>query len=70
MADPPVSEPSGRPGSAGQAAAGMAGAEPDYAGLADDPPTGGLPAVLGRLRDAAAAHDDELADSGRLAPPG
>jgi hypothetical protein len=26
-----------------------------------EPPTGGLTAVLGKLRDAAAAHDDELA---------
>jgi hypothetical protein len=60
MADPSAREPSGHPGSAGPAAPGMAGAEADYAGLADEPPTGGLPAVLGRLRDAAAKHDDEL----------
>jgi hypothetical protein len=28
----------------------------------DEPPTGGLTAILGKLRDAAAAHDEELAD--------
>jgi hypothetical protein len=35
---------------------------PDLAGPGDEPPTGGLTAVLGKLRDAAAAHDAELAD--------
>jgi hypothetical protein len=44
------------------------GTAPDYAGLSGDPATGGLPAVLGRLRDAAAAHDDELAGPGDLGP--
>jgi hypothetical protein len=37
-------------------------ARPDPAGPGDEPPTGGLTAVLGKLRDAAAAHDAELAD--------
>jgi hypothetical protein len=37
---------------------------PDHAALSEEPPTGGLTAVLGKLRDAAAAHDDELADPG------
>jgi hypothetical protein len=35
---------------------------PDPAGLSDEPPTGGLTAVLGKLREAAAAHDAELAE--------
>jgi hypothetical protein len=39
---------------------------PDRAALTEDPPTGGLTAVLGKLRDAAAAHDDELSDPGSL----
>ncbi|HEX5294099.1 MAG TPA: hypothetical protein VFX25_34925 [Streptosporangiaceae bacterium] len=34
----------------------------DHAARSEDPPTGGLTAVLGKLRDAAAAHDDELSD--------
>jgi hypothetical protein len=37
-------------------------ARPDLAGPGDEPPTGGLTAVLGKLREAAAAHDAELAD--------
>jgi hypothetical protein len=40
---------------------------PDRDVLSEEPPTGGLTAVLGKLRDAAAAHDDELADPGGLA---
>jgi hypothetical protein len=47
---------------------------PDHAVLSEEPPTGGLTAVLGKLRDAAAAHDDEPADPGghddELADPG
>jgi hypothetical protein len=39
---------------------------PGHAARSEDPPTGGLTAVLGKLRDAAAAHDDELADPGSL----
>ena len=35
-----------------------------------EPTTGGLTAVLGKLRDAAAAHDDELADPDGLAEHG
>jgi hypothetical protein len=42
---------------------------PDHAVLSEEPPTGGLTAVLGKLRAAAAAHDDELADPGGLAQP-
>jgi hypothetical protein len=42
----------------------------DHAALSEEPPTGGLTAVLGKLRDAAAAHDDELADPGRPPEPG
>ena len=38
----------------------------DYAARGEDPPTGGLTAVLGKLREAAAAHDDELSDPGGL----
>ena len=38
----------------------------DHAARGEDPPTGGLTAVLGKLRDAAAAHDDELSDPGGL----
>jgi hypothetical protein len=38
----------------------------DHADRGEDPPTGGLTAVLGKLRDAAAAHDDELSDQGGL----
>jgi hypothetical protein len=40
---------------------------PDRPALTEEPPTGGLTAVLGKLRDAAAAHDEELADPG--SPP-
>ena len=39
---------------------------PDRKVLSEDPPTGGLTAVLGKLREAAAAHDDELSDPGSL----
>lgn len=42
----------------------------DYAGLTAEPPSGGLPTVLGRLREAAADHDDELPGPDRLLPPG
>jgi hypothetical protein len=45
------------------------GSEPGQAALSEDPPTGGLTAVLGKLRDAAAAHDDELSDPGSLPQP-
>ena len=45
------------------------GPVPDCAGLTAEPPSGGLPAVLGRLRDAAADHDDELPGPDRLLPP-
>jgi hypothetical protein len=38
----------------------------DHADRGEEPPTGGLTAVLGKLRDAAAAHDDELAEPDRL----
>jgi hypothetical protein len=38
----------------------------DHAARSEDPPTGGLTAVLGKLRDAAAAHDDELPEPGSL----
>ena len=38
----------------------------DRKALSEDPPTGGLTAVLGKLREAAAAHDDELSDPGSL----
>jgi hypothetical protein len=54
----------------GQPAGERAGTAPDYAGLTGEPAAGGLPAVLGRLRNAAAAHDDELTSPGSLAPPG
>jgi hypothetical protein len=40
---------------------------PGHAARGEDPPTGGLTAVLGKLRDAASAHDDELSDPG--SPP-
>jgi hypothetical protein len=33
------------------------------AALSEEPPTGGLTAILGQLRDAAAAHDDEDPDA-------
>jgi hypothetical protein len=56
-------------GRGGQPGAERAGPVTDDGGLADEPTTGGLPAVLGRLRDAAAAHDDELTNPGGLAPP-
>jgi hypothetical protein len=46
----------------------VAGADPAARG--DEPPTGGLTAVLGKLRDAAAAHDDELTDPGPRPPRG
>jgi hypothetical protein len=36
--------------------------EASRAAPGDEPPTGGLTAILGKLRDAAAAHDEELAD--------
>jgi hypothetical protein len=73
MADA-ATEGSARTGSAPQESAPGAGgpppaARPDPAGLSDEPPTGGLTAVLGKLREAAAAHDAELADQdGRLQP--
>jgi hypothetical protein len=56
-------------GRGGQPGVERGGLAPDDAGLADEPTTGGLPAVLGRLHDAAAAHDDELTGLGGLAPP-
>jgi hypothetical protein len=46
------------------------GGQPDHAARSDEPPTGGLTAILGKLRDAAAAHDDELTDPGRRPQPG
>ncbi|HMH93115.1 MAG TPA: hypothetical protein VK586_18775 [Streptosporangiaceae bacterium] len=71
----PRSAPDGRqqPGSEPEQAADAArpptapapAAAPDHTALSEDPPTGGLTAVLGKLRDAAAAHD-ELSDPGSL----
>jgi hypothetical protein len=55
--------------SSGQPGAERAGRAPDHDSLTAEPATGGLPAVLGRLRDAAAAHDDELTSPGSLTPP-
>lgn len=40
---------------------GGSGAGPGDARLAAEPSTGGLPAILDKLRVAAAAHDDEVA---------
>lgn len=54
----------------GSAAAGAPEAAPEQAVRSDDPPTGGLTAILGKLRDAAAAHDDELGESGGLPQAG
>jgi hypothetical protein len=50
----------------GQPAIASAGTTPDFAGLGGDPSTGGLPAVLDRLRDAAESHDGELTGPGGL----
>jgi hypothetical protein len=61
----PDRESSGRgsPGSEPeQAACDRQDRDRDHAARSEDPPTGGLTAVLGKLRDAAAAHDDELSD--------
>jgi hypothetical protein len=41
---------------------------PAPAPLSEEPPTGGLTAILGKLRDAAAAHDDEPGTPGRPGP--
>jgi hypothetical protein len=43
-------------------------ARDDQPGPDAEPPTGGLAAVLDKLRDAAAAHDDEI--DGPADPPG
>ncbi|HEY6479317.1 MAG TPA: hypothetical protein VIZ00_04770 [Streptosporangiaceae bacterium] len=56
---PPGSEPE-------QAAHDRQDRDRDHAARGEDPPTGGLTAVLGKLRDAAAAHDDELSGQGGL----
>ncbi|HEY3979948.1 MAG TPA: hypothetical protein VGM79_21910 [Streptosporangiaceae bacterium] len=64
----PGSAPGGRPpgGEPEQAARDHTDRDRDPAARGEDPPTGGLTAVLGKLRDAAAAHDDELSDPGAL----
>jgi hypothetical protein len=64
-----VADPAGNERPQCQPGAGRSGPAPDCVGLTDEPATGGLPAILGRLRDAAAAHDDELTSLGSLAPP-
>jgi hypothetical protein len=57
----------GSPGSEPeQAARDRQDRDRDHAARGEDPPTGGLTAVLGKLREAAAAHDDELSDPGGL----
>jgi hypothetical protein len=60
----PGSEPDRAADAARHQTAPAPAAAPDHAALSEDPPTGGLTAVLGKLRDAAAAHDDELSDPG------
>jgi hypothetical protein len=63
-------EPGSEPEQAADAARHLTASSPEPApdrkALSEDPPTGGLTAVLGKLRDAAAAHDDELSDPGSL----
>jgi hypothetical protein len=63
---PPGSEPEQAADAARHPAAPAPAAAPDHAARGEDPPTGGLTAVLGKLREAAAAHDDELSDPGSL----
>jgi hypothetical protein len=62
--------PGGEPEQAADAARRPPETAPDRKALSEDPPTGGLTAVLGKLREAAAAHDDELSDPGSLPQPG
>ena len=64
---PPGGEPDQSADAARRPAAPATRTAPDHAALSEEPPTGGLTAVLGKLREAAAAHDDEPADPGR--PP-
>ncbi|HMG64719.1 MAG TPA: hypothetical protein VK599_17390 [Streptosporangiaceae bacterium] len=66
----PGSEPEQAADAARHPTAAAPGTAPDRKVLSEDPPTGGLTAVLGKLRDAAAAHDDELSDPGSLPQPG
>jgi hypothetical protein len=67
---PPGSEPEQAADAARHPAAPPPKPAPDRTALSEDPPTGGLTAVLGKLREAAAAHDDELSDPGSLPQPG
>lgn len=66
MADPAREAPTqdrsipGRPGIV------SGGTTADFAGLSGEAPSGGISAVLDRLRDAAEAHDDELTGLGGL----
>jgi hypothetical protein len=58
-------KPGDGPGDAGTAGrTDASGTAADLAGLSSEPPTGGLTAVLGRLHDAAAAHDGEISELG------
>jgi hypothetical protein len=66
----PGSEPEQAADAARRPAAPPPETAPDRKALSEDPPTGGLTAVLGKLREAAAAHDDELSDPGSLPQPG
>jgi hypothetical protein len=58
MADTASEAPTQGPGIPGQPDIVSFGTTPDFAGLGGEAPTGGLPAVLDSLRDAAEAHDD------------
>jgi hypothetical protein len=66
--DAPDAAAAGRDVTVPEARAGDCSGRPAPAALSEEPPTGGLTAILGKLRDAAAAHDDEPGTPGRPGP--
>jgi hypothetical protein len=63
--DAPDADAAGQEAAVPDALAPDRSGRPAPAALSEEPPTGGLTAILGKLRDAAAAHDDEPGTPGR-----